>query len=269
VKAEFAFESPEWGRFAEHTWKLTTVRRQTDQDFVQGLMAIRRGDVGPVLDLFRPRISLESDINFPGTTIVAKNDIVDRINMTRHAKIKGEMLTFQTIRAGEQQSDWLKQIPHQTQVKVGALVMILANRYEQLDETERELLYANGDLGEVMGKGTSGVLVKLQRTGEVEEVKMVTREWREPTGKKKPPYTVKGSVSYMPLRLAYATTVHKSQGLSLDRVQVNILDRFFGSPSMLYVALSRARTLEGLSIVGTPKLLQDRCAVDPQIQGWI
>lgn len=80
---------------------------------------------------------------------------------------------------------------------------------------------------------------------------------------------VVGEVTYMPLRLAYASTVHKTQGLTLDAIQIDPSNAFFRSPSMAYVALSRVRSHEGLRIVGGPKLLADRCNVLEDILPWI
>jgi AAA domain/LAGLIDADG-like domain len=62
---------------------------------------------------------------------------------------------------------------------------------------------------------------------------------------------------------------HNSQGLTLDRVQLDIRHAFFGSPAMTYVAVSRCRSAEGLRIVGTDKLLAQRCKIDPKITRWI
>lgn len=80
---------------------------------------------------------------------------------------------------------------------------------------------------------------------------------------------VVGEISYMPLRLAYASTCHKVQGLTLDSVQLDIYNKFFGSPSMAYVALSRVRDPKGLRVVGRPKLLADRTNVLEDILPWI
>lgn len=88
-----------------------------------------------------------------------------------------------------------------------------------------------------------------------------TRTYRQKLSRLKPtdPYYnfleekwVIGEILYCPLRLAYASSVHKTQGLTLDNIQIVPNHKFFGSPNMMYVALSRCRTLEGLRVVGTP-----------------
>jgi ATP-dependent exoDNAse (exonuclease V) alpha subunit len=78
-----------------------------------------------------------------------------------------------------------------------------------------------------------------------------------------------GTIAYMPMRAAYGCTVHKTQGLTLDNVQVNIRDWFFKTPGMLFVALSRARTAEGLRIVGDQQGFIKRCCVEPRVQPWL
>lgn len=78
-----------------------------------------------------------------------------------------------------------------------------------------------------------------------------------------------GEIEYMPLRVAYASTVHKVQGLTLDKVQVNISNYWFGNPSMIYVALSRCRSVEGLRIVGDVGRLSRRIKTDSRVRRWV
>lgn len=272
VKADFAFASPEWGRFRDHTFKLQKIRRQGDTRFIEALGNVRRGRAQEALGVLEPRIVPSLDFAFNGTTIVAKNDEVDRINGLRHAGLPGELLQWATVRAGEQEKDWLRLIPESVDLKVGALVMILANMpiaREEGDLYTQGYEYVNGDLATVLAKESNGIRVMLHRTFAEVIVRPMTSEWREPTGKKKPPFTVKGSVCRMPLRLAYATTVHKSQGLSLDEVQVSLASWMFSKPGMTYVALSRCRTLEGLRIVGNQKMFLGKCAVEPKIGAYL
>lgn len=272
VKADFAFQSPEWGRFRDHTFKLKTIRRQGDSRFIEALGHVRTGKAQQALEVLEPRIVPTLDFNFTGTTIVAKNDEVDRINNLRHGSLSGELLKWATTRAGEQEKDWLRLIPESVDLKVGALVMILANMpiaREEGDLYTQGYEYVNGDLGTVLAKESNGIRVMLHRTFAEVVVRPMTSEWREPTGKKKPPYTVKGAVTRMPLRLAYATTCHKSQGLSLDEVQVSLASWMFSKGGMTYVALSRCRTLEGLRIVGNAKMFLSKCTVDPKIGAYL
>jgi ATP-dependent DNA helicase PIF1 len=78
-----------------------------------------------------------------------------------------------------------------------------------------------------------------------------------------------GAVRYYPLRLAYAATVHKIQGLTLDRVQVDFRNYFFGQPAMLYVALSRCRTPEGLRLVGSAEQFIKRANIHGEVKRWL
>jgi ATP-dependent exoDNAse (exonuclease V) alpha subunit len=76
-------------------------------------------------------------------------------------------------------------------------------------------------------------------------------------------------VEYFPLRLAYATSVHKSQSLTLDKVQIDFRNNFFGQPAMLYEAISRCRSLQGLRLVGQSDVFIKRCNIDPRIAKWL
>jgi ATP-dependent DNA helicase PIF1 len=78
-----------------------------------------------------------------------------------------------------------------------------------------------------------------------------------------------GEITYLPLRLAYAATVHKTQGLTLDQVQIDYSNAFFGQPSMSYVALSRVKSPNGLRIVGTPQLLARRTNISAEVLPWL
>ena len=69
---------------------------------------------------------------------------------------------------------------------------------------------------------------------------------------------VVGEIQYMPVRLGYAITVHKSQGLTLDSVQIDARPLPAGAPGLMYVAMSRVRDIKGLAVIGNVKTLASR-----------
>lgn len=285
VKASFAFESPEWVKYEPHTHRLTEIRRQTDADYIAALQATRRGDAATALEYFASRMVPQSDQHFDGPTILARNEQVWRFNDLRLAALKTPEVRYRSERWTRENAkppgEW-KNIPEELVLKEQALVMILANARDP--ENPRKFLYVNGDLGDLVDRPNEDVChVKLRRTGQVVAVCKVTRAVKIPleVGRAKQlrkdglsdriegKWEIVGALTYMPLRLAWASTVHKSQGLSLDLVQVNINDHFFSTPGMLYVALSRARTAEGLRLVGSPNVFKARCTTDKRISQWL
>jgi len=331
VKAKWAFRAGNWPEFAKNIQRLTKVWRQTDPRFLEAINAARRGE-GAAAATGMKRLgadfALSLDLNYDGTTVVAKNAIADNINQQRLLRIQEHAFVLESRRWGVQASDW-KHIPDRAIFKPTCLVMILANkRYPTDDYKDRSsnYRYINGDLAHVISYDDSvefegwkkyletgeekwrkitytapGVCVGSLRTGETFWVEAITRQCTmrgqpglggledvvdeigkygltpipDSSGAYAPYYDdenerwVVGSIEYFPLRLGYAATVHKTQGLSLDRVQIDCRDGFFGAPSMAYVALSRARSVEGLRIVGTSDLLSRRIKFNPEVREWL
>lgn len=292
VKEPYPFESPEWHRFAEHTITLTEIRRQADPAFIEALRYARRGEGHKALEFFGARLHRTTDDSFTGPTLLARNDSVDRYNWIRLNRLPGRDVLFQSNREGKQRSEWGNPdkppntwgVPLRLSLKIGALVMILANKRNLIG---RGFEYVNGDIGEIVDADETNRIasVKLARSGQVVEVDYVRREVLAPcdSARRKElrdqgktelisengKFEIVGWISYMPLRVAYASTVHKAQGLSLSHVQVNIAEAFFKTPGMVYVALSRARTAEGLRLVGTQAALIERCTADPRLKGYL
>jgi ATP-dependent DNA helicase PIF1 len=293
VEGAFAWESPEWKRFeGENTLTLTEIRRQEDPAFIEMLRQARIGNGGAVLAYMRGKIHPTTDDTFQGPTLFATNKAVDKYNWIRLSRVAGADHYFESRRDGEQRSEWGNPkkepytwgVPIRLHTKIGALVMILANERVE-GPPPQPFLYVNGDLGTVVEANDTTCYVELQRNGEVVDVTYVRREVLQPidsarrrelrdkglqakiseNGK----FEITGWIEYMPIRTAYGSTVHKSQGLSLDAVQVNIRDHFFKTPGMLYVALSRSRTAAGLRLVGSEAALIERCAADPRLKPWL
>jgi ATP-dependent DNA helicase PIF1 len=291
VRAQWAFEADCWGEFAANTTRLDKVWRQDEAAFLAALNAARAGDGNLAADtLTRAGVDWATslDTEYEGTTIIPKNDAVDRYNWMKLDAMAGTRITVPSRRWGKARGEW-KNVPDRLELKLGAYVMLLANH--------PEFEYVNGDCGIVTAYSadTEEFTIELARNGHSVTVGKLVRSvdtkdkpdgWRDDAtrvGKMddanayitKPHYRVVkrryvlGQVEYMPLRLAYASTVHKSQGLSLDKVQIDFRDSFFGQPAMLYTALSRCRTLAGLRLVGQRERFIGRCNMDSRVKGYL
>lgn len=293
VQGRWAFEADCWRHFAAATTKLEKVWRQDGGAFLDALNFAREGNGGAAAETLTDANAewhTSRDENFPGTTILPKNALVNRHNSLVLAKHPGKVIEVRSRRWGKQRSEWGENgrthewgIPPATEYKIGAYVMLLAN--------SPDFSHVNGDCGTIENHSASGGYfdIRLVRTGEVERIYKITRNvdfGAKPDGwggmsvggggwvsqphyhKEKRRYVV-GQVEFFPMRLAWASTIHKSQGLSLDRVQVDFRDRFFASPAFLYVALSRCRTLAGLRLVGMKEVFVKACQMDERVRRYV
>lgn len=304
VKAKWAWQAECWSRFEQNTTTLTKVWRQADEKFLDALGMAREGkgaECAEALAAIGVRFHPELDTSFDGTTIIPKNDKVDRFNdyvlsrqtgqkFSLRARAWGKMTKRNPMTGAEEFTREFKNVPQLMGLRIGAYVMILANCREP--ESGR-LVYANGDCGHVASVDGTGVTVRLVRNGEEVLIGPVVRgqgHAEKPDGwvgekltttgvylperhveqasKSKKRY-VEGQIEYYPLRLAWASTVHRSQGLSLDRVQIDFRDTFFSNPGSGYVALSRCRTAAGLRIVGSRETVAGRIRCDPRVGKWL
>lgn len=301
VKARWAFEASCWKRFAENSTRLTKVWRQDGGPFLEALNLIRRGcgETGANLLVGAgAHFDTALDTEFDGTTILPVNKQVGKYNMIALDRVPGKSFKVTSRRWGQQRSEWGQNaktkewgIPPEVELKVGAYVMLLANH--------SDFQWVNGDCGWITEHGKDGddewLTVRLARNGKHERIWPLVRgvehsdkphDWTEhatrvPTSEDdgswipRPHYRarvkryVTGQVEYFPLRLAYATSVHKSQSLTLDKIQVDFRNHFFSQPAMLYVALSRCRTLQGLRLVGQREVFAKHCNFDPRIKEWL
>lgn len=232
---DWAFLSPAWGATGFRAAVLTKIHRQADPEFMGLLNAVRVGRIEPKhVSLLGERIA-----RFPKSTILrlfTHNVQVDKWNTSRLEAIEADETTYTMQEIGESYAcQWLKNnllTPEVLRVKPGARVMVTAN----LKNDDGDLYAVNGTMGTVEACSPHGVTMKADdgRTLEIENF-----EWFEDP-------TVRGSssVRQLPLRLAWASTIHKSQGLSLDAALIDA--RATREPGQTYTALSRVRTLSGL-----------------------
>lgn len=295
VKARWCFEANCWPEFAANTVRLDKVYRQEGGLFLDALNYLRMGNGGAAMELLTlagAKWNTCVDTEFEGTTIYSMNDKVNRHNNLRLDEVKGKRITITSQRWGKQRGEWGQNtrtkewgIPPAQDFKIGAYVVITANR--------RDFSIVNGDGGHVVGYENGDFIVHVLRTGKEERIEKIVRhcdQTDKPEGwngidipvseddggwepqlhfRKKQRVYVLGQIEYLPMKLNYASTVHKSQSLTLDRVQVDFRDWFFGQPAMLYVALSRCRTLDGLRLVGMKEKFVKQCQIDRRVLPWI
>lgn len=248
---KFAYHSPAWERGNFAVCYLSEQHRQDDTDFTSLLAALRRNDF---LDEHREHLKhrfVASD-DAPGDIpkLFSHNVNVDTLNNSKLGEINEPAKRFTMTNRGRDAlvAALIKGClsPEILVLKVGAKVMFTKNNPKEG--------FMNGTLGEVIGFDDD-THFPVVRVDNYHEIIVTPASWIvEENGKEK------AAITQLPLRLAWAITVHKSQGMSLDAAVMDLSQVFeFGQG---YVALSRVRRLSGLYLIGW----HDRAlAVDPEV----
>ena len=226
--------------------ELDHVFRQTNMAFVEILNQVRNNALTP-----EARMTLNSRYNpyFKADkkgehyiTLSTHNSKVDAINQRELEALKGDIYTYQA-RVKDTFPESMYPIDKTLMLKVGAKVMFVKN------DSEPEKLYYNGKLGTVTALSKTEIQVLCEDGTEVE---VHTETWENlrytsETGSDQVQVEVIGSFTHFPLRLAWAITIHKAQGLTFDHVVIDAEDAF--AAGQVYVALSRCRSLEGIVLL--------------------
>lgn len=271
------FKSQYWDRFAANTIKLQKIWRQTDPDFVDAMNLLREGKGQEAVEQLQKCgvvFKDEVDWNFDGTTLIPLNDRVDYYNTKRLTQLTTPMIRTTANKFGIPLREWDKMVPPELRVKIGAYIMILSNDIPNFR-------YVNGDSGIVIDYEVKSdkFVIELTRNKMIVRIGRIVRENltdRPPiqsnfTGNFHPYVDIKtqdwviGLISFHPIKLAWASTIHKIQGLTLDKVQIDSNHNFFSAPSMAYVAMSRARTSEGLILIGKPEQIAKKININREI----
>jgi len=247
----YVFAGEAWRRGNFLVCYLSEQHRQGDDPLLSVLGDIRSGTAGEHTRVpLRTRYRREPAGDVAPTKLYTHNIDVDALNARELARIEGKSERYSMSTTGRKRLvENLKAsclAPEELELKRGAAVMFVKNN--------PEAGYVNGTLGRVESFEQKTTL-PLVRTSDGRGILALREEWRlEEDGR-----TI-ASLEQIPLRLAWAITVHKSQGMTLDSAEIDLSRAF--TPGMGYVALSRLRSLSGLKLMGLNEIALE---VSPEV----
>lgn len=237
---EFAFESDAWDFFKPYVVELTRTKRTQDEEFFHILNRIRRGEldneVGHYLEGLREHLHVRDE---NPTILYGRNKEADMVNLQRLEELESEPVMLKAKEKVHLKSlhvkrieSWKKNlpVPSELTLKVGANILFCTNRWGS---------YYNGERGVVIRLDEEEVIVEKHNGMEVKVKRAEYTLSESITLNKKIEEKPLITLEQFPLKLAYAITIHKSQGMSIDSLVCNI-DNIF-EKSQFYVAISRAK----------------------------
>lgn len=237
----FFFESLALKELPLITIELTTVYRQKDEKFLDILNEIRDGEIRDIdFESLNERYIPDFEpTDEPYVYLTSHNRMADEINRKKLAELPGKSFFFKADIVGDFNEN---QYPNDEtlELKVGSQIMFIRN------DASGERRYFNGKLAEIVDLDEKGITVVID--GDDESYTLKKEVWEQKRysldSEKNITEDILGSFKQYPIRLAWAVTIHKSQGLTFDRLIIDAGKSF--ASGQVYVALSRCRTLEGI-----------------------
>lgn len=234
---DFVHKSKSWNELNPTICYLSEQHRQVSDPLLDLLEAMRANDINQAhFDALSERLGMEN-ADSSITRLYSHNQDVEHINSEHLKNISADSVTFVMETYGTQAK--IEQLtksvlaPEVLELKVGAEVMFVANNFSEG--------FVNGSRGRVVDFKDGLPVVELQTSGKTLQVQK--HSWAlEEDGKER------ARVTQLPIRLAWAITIHKSQGMSLDSAEIDLSRAF--TPGMGYVALSRVRSFDGVYLKG-------------------
>ena len=254
----FAFKTENWNKLNLSTIVLQKVFRQDNSAFSEALNKIRFGDTDG-LDYVINNSSKKEDLT--AINICTKNKVADNINNSEVNKLPGKCTIFNVEKTGKVESKDLRCLEI-LKLKEGARVIFIANINEEGCSAY------NGEIGTVNKLDINSVIVEtangLQRVSRFE---WQIQEYVFNEEEQQVELHEVGSYSQIPLKPAYAITVHKSQGMTYESGNIRAGIEDFFTTGQLYVALSRVKSIDKLfvSLELTPDNLKKLCLNDPDV----
>ncbi|MDR2789992.1 MAG: AAA family ATPase [Campylobacteraceae bacterium] len=243
----YAFESSAWKSYNPKILELTTPKRTSDKRFFYILNRVRKGEINEEVILFFENLRQNKAVMLLETTILfGRNYEVDKMNKERLGGIESELRILEAEFTLHEKSlsqnrieSWLKSlnVPLSLELKVGAYILFCVNKWGR---------YYNGERGIVRGIFDEYLLIeKGHELIKVERYEFALYENILEGGEIKS--KTLASIKQFPIKLAYAITIHKSQGMSIENLICDINNIF--ENSQFYVAVSRAVSAKNLYIM--------------------
>jgi ATP-dependent DNA helicase PIF1 len=255
-KSQYFFDAQVWTESSYFTISLTKVFRQSDERFINILNAIRDGNANiDIVDQLNKQYksNFVPDQHDHYITLTTHNHKANHINTIRLNDLQGKLMTFEALVTGQFNESAFPNTKD-LQLKIGAQVIFIRNDIDGQ--------YFNGLIGII--KDINDEIVTIQCKDKIINVGRV--KWKNinyslDEESQKIVTNEIGSYEQFPIKTAWAVTVHKSQGLTFDKLIVDLSDSF--APGQVYVALSRSTSLEGLVL--SSRLSVENVMVDRRI----
>ena len=241
----YAFESLAWERFDLMVIELTEMKRTTDEEFTYILSKVRKGECDEEVIAYMTKLWNNENIDKDPTYLYGRNLEVEQTNRAKLNELDSEeTILFANIEMfgsvhEKKLLGWKKMLPitEQLTLKVGVPILFTVNKWGKFVNGERGILRKIEEDHLIVEKEEEYVRVErhefdlldmlVKEDGTIETISLAT-------------------LAQFPLKLAYAVTIHKSQGMSIDKLVCNV-DNIF-APSQFYVAISRAINPKNLKL---------------------
>jgi ATP-dependent DNA helicase PIF1 len=247
---DWAFLDEAWGKSDFEPAVLPETMRTSEPELLHALNRVRSGRLDRETTQFLNSRCRPSPADFDGTRLFGRRIDTERFNLEKLAGLREKLESFDTVYTGKDKAieDFKKNapVPERLQLKVGALVMIRQN--------DPDGKWVNGSTGHLRKITHDTLTIELVSGREI-ELEPTTFQMLDAEG------LPVASATNFPVNLAYAMTVHKAQGATLEKLRIDL--RGLWEPGQAYVALSRARGAEGLYIEGWD---QRSIRVDPVVE---